>query len=36
MLGFRGAYRYIANPDVFEMELKAIKKFGKKVIEILT
>ncbi|OGK10104.1 hypothetical protein A2767_00590 [Candidatus Roizmanbacteria bacterium RIFCSPHIGHO2_01_FULL_35_10] len=26
MLGFRGAYRYIANPDVFELELEAIKK----------
>ncbi len=25
MLGFRGAARYIANPDVFEMELEAIK-----------
>ncbi|MFA5770721.1 MAG: phosphoenolpyruvate synthase, partial [Patescibacteria group bacterium] len=30
MLGFRGAYRYIANPDVFEMELKAIKKIWEK------
>jgi len=26
MLGFRGAYRYIANPDVFALELEAIKK----------
>lgn len=26
MLGFRGAYRYIANPDVFQLELEAIKK----------
>ena len=26
MLGFRGAYRYIENSDVFEMELSAIKK----------
>src|SRR5260221_13658743 len=26
MLGFRGAYRYIANPDVFNLELQAIKK----------
>ena len=30
MLGFRGAYRYIANPDVFEMELKALKKIWEK------
>ncbi|MEK7598063.1 MAG: phosphoenolpyruvate synthase [Patescibacteria group bacterium] len=30
MLGFRGAYRYIANPDVFEMELRAIKKIWQK------
>ena len=30
MLGFRGAYRYIANPDVFEMELSAIKKIWEK------
>ena len=30
MLGFRGAYRYIANPDVFEMELNAIKKIWEK------
>ncbi len=26
MIGFRGAYRYIINPDVFGMELEAIKK----------
>ncbi len=26
MLGFRGASRYIANPDVFEMEMLAIRK----------
>ena len=26
MLGFRGAFRYIANPDVFELELAAIKR----------
>ncbi len=26
MLGFRGAYRYIANPDVFQLELEAIGK----------
>ncbi|MBI4225576.1 phosphoenolpyruvate synthase [Candidatus Roizmanbacteria bacterium] len=26
MLGFRGAYRYIANSDVFQLELEAIKK----------
>ena len=26
MLGFRGAFRYISNPDVFELELEAIKK----------
>ncbi|OGK11981.1 hypothetical protein A2954_06635 [Candidatus Roizmanbacteria bacterium RIFCSPLOWO2_01_FULL_37_12] len=26
MLGFRGAYRYIANPEVFKLELEAIKK----------
>ena len=30
MLGFRGAYRYIANPEVFEMELKALKKIWEK------
>lgn len=26
MLGFRGAFRYIANPDVFNLELQAMKK----------
>ncbi|OGM27258.1 phosphoenolpyruvate synthase [Candidatus Woesebacteria bacterium RIFCSPHIGHO2_02_FULL_38_9] len=26
MLGFRGAFRYITNPDVFSLELQAIKK----------
>lgn len=26
MLGYRGAYRYIHDPDVFDLELKAIKK----------
>lgn len=26
MLGFRGAYRYIKNPDVFNLELEAIKQ----------
>jgi pyruvate,water dikinase len=30
MLGFRGAYRYIASPDVFNLELKAILKVRKK------
>lgn len=30
MLGFRGAYRYIKNPDVFELELAAIKKVRNK------
>jgi pyruvate,water dikinase len=30
MLGFRGAYRYITNPDVFNMELMAIKKVWEK------
>ena len=30
MLGFRGAYRYITNPDVFNMELSAIKKIWEK------
>lgn len=29
MLGFRGAYRYIANPDVFNLELQAIKNVRK-------
>lgn len=26
LIGFRGAYRYISDPDVFELELRAIKK----------
>lgn len=30
MLGFRGAYRYITNPDVFNLELQAIKKVRDK------
>lgn len=30
MLGFRGAYRYITNPDVFNLELQAIKNIRKK------
>jgi len=30
MLGFRGAYRYIANPDVFNLELKAINNVREK------
>jgi len=30
MLGFRGAYRYIANPDVFNLEIQAIKKVREK------
>ncbi|MCX7955763.1 MAG: phosphoenolpyruvate synthase [Patescibacteria group bacterium] len=30
MLGFRGAYRYIVNPDVFNLELQAIKKIWEK------
>lgn len=30
MLGFRGAARYIANPDVFELELEAIKTVRNK------
>ncbi len=29
-LGFRGAFRYITNPEVFELELKAIKEVRKK------
>lgn len=29
MLGFRGAARYIADPEVFQMELEAIKKVWK-------
>ncbi|OGM12172.1 phosphoenolpyruvate synthase [Candidatus Woesebacteria bacterium RBG_16_36_11] len=30
MLGFRGAFRYIATPEVFALELKAIKLVRKK------
>ena len=30
MLGFRGAFRYISNPDVFTLELTAIKKVREK------
>ena len=30
MLGFRGAFRYIASPEVFALELKAIKLVRKK------
>jgi len=30
MLGYRGAYRYIHNPEVFKLELKAIKKVRDK------
>ncbi len=30
MIGFRGAMRYISDPDVFKMELAAIKKIRKK------
>ncbi len=30
MLGFRGAYRYISNPDVFNLELQAIKNVRSK------
>ncbi len=30
MLGFRGAYRYITNPEVFNLELEAIKKIWSK------
>lgn len=26
LLGFRGAYRYVSNPEVFSLELQAIKK----------
>lgn len=29
MMGFRGAYRYISDPSVFELELEAIKKVRK-------
>lgn len=30
MLGFRGAYRYVFNSDVFKLELEAIKNIWKK------
>ncbi|HUS52308.1 MAG TPA: phosphoenolpyruvate synthase [Candidatus Bathyarchaeia archaeon] len=30
MLGYRGAFRYLADPEVFEMELEAIKKVRHK------
>ena len=30
MLGFRGAYRYISHPEVFNLELQAIKNVRKK------
>jgi len=30
LLGFRGAFRYITNPEVFELELQAIKQVRKK------
>ena len=30
MLGFRGAYRYISSPEVFNLELTAIKKVREK------
>ncbi len=30
LLGFRGAYRYISNPEVFNLELTAIKKVREK------
>lgn len=30
MLGFRGAYRYVSNPEVFSLELQAIKKVREK------
>jgi len=30
LLGFRGAYRYISQPDVFNLELQAIKKIWEK------
>jgi len=30
MLGFRGAFRYIANPEVFNLELEAIKRVREK------
>jgi len=30
LMGFRGAFRYVANPDVFNLELEAIKKVREK------
>lgn len=30
MLGFRGAYRYVTNPEVFNLELEAIKNVREK------
>lgn len=30
LLGFRGAYRYLANPDAFNLELEAIKNVRRK------
>lgn len=30
LMGFRGAYRYISHPDVFNLELQAIKRVRKK------
>ncbi|MBI5127796.1 phosphoenolpyruvate synthase [Candidatus Roizmanbacteria bacterium] len=30
MLGFRGAFRYISNPEVFNLELQSIKKVWEK------
>jgi len=30
MLGFRGAYRYVSDPEVFNLELQAIKKVREK------
>lgn len=30
MLGFRGAYRYVSNPEVFNLELQAIKMVREK------
>ncbi len=30
MLGFRGAYRYVSNPEVFNLELTAIKRVREK------
>jgi pyruvate,water dikinase len=30
LLGFRGAYRYVSNPEVFSLELQAIKKVREK------